>query len=252
MRKRICTLLILCCTLGISGQNVTLLKNFNPKVRALKHDLNSSRDSLVLEYEKTIVKVDIFNEDFEKLVVVESQNAQISLEDIPEGKFVIEVTLSDKIVLMDVIKHEANDNLCGSSISNITEGQGMMLDESLNIIKNSPHNSIEYILTGVKRERAITKKEKFYWVVIQTNTEIGSSKTMKLVDQKSVDRMILKNKLENRNTASKFNKLIAWEVYDTSKFMEQQLLNSNFMHSQTSDVFNTTPYYATKEGLQNL
>ena len=252
MKKRIYTLLILFITLSIYSQNATLLKNYNPKVRELKHNLNYAGDTLILASEKTILKVDIFNEDYEKLVVIEAFNAQIPLRDLPEGKFVVEVKLVDKVILMDIIKYNDTNETENSSISDVAEGQGMMLDEGLNIIKNAPNTSIEYILTREKKRNTSNNSQKFYWILVKINNESGSNKTMKLVDQKSADRMIVKNKLENSSTFGKFNELIVWEVYNTSKFMEQQVLNPDFMYSLTSDLFNTTPYYSTQKSVQNL
>jgi hypothetical protein len=252
MKKRIYTLLILLLTLSIYGQNATLIKNYNPKAKELKHNLSYVGDTLILASEKQIIQVDIFNEDYEKLVVIEDYNAQISLRDLPEGKYVIEAKLVDKIILMDIIKYDDFNEAVNSSISDIAEGQGMMLDEGLNIIKNAPNTSIEYILTREKKTNTSNKNQKFYWIVIKINNESGSTKTMKLVDQKSVDRMIIKNKLENSSAFGKFNELIVWEVYNTSKFMEQQVLNPDFMYSLTSDLFNTTPYYSTQKSIQNL
>jgi hypothetical protein len=252
MIKRIYTLLILLLTLSIYGQNATLIKNYNPKAKELKHNLSYVGDTLILASEKQIIQVDIFNEDYEKLVVIEDYNAQISLRDLPEGKFVVEAKLVDKIILMDIIKYDDFNETDNSSISDIAEGQGMMLDEGMNIIKNAPNTSIEYILTREKKTNTTNKSQKFYWIVIKVNNESGSTKTMKLVDQKSVDRMIIKNKLENSSAFGKFNELIVWEVYNTSKFMEQQVLNPDFMYSLSSDLFNTTPYYSTQKSLQNL
>jgi hypothetical protein len=128
----------------------------------------------------------------------------------------------------------------------------MMLDEGLNIIKNAPNTSIEFILTREKKTNAFKQSQKFYWILIKVNNESGSTKTMKLVDQKSVDRMIARNKLENSSAFGKFNELTVWEVYNTSKFMEQQLLNPEFMYSISSDFFNTTPYYSTQTSPQSL
>lgn len=249
---RICTLLTLFMAVSIYGQNATLLKNYNPKAKELKHNLNPAGDTLILASEKTILKVDIFNEDYEKQVVVEDYSAQISLRDLPEGKFVVEAKLVDKVILMDIIKYGNFNETQNRSISDIAEGQGMMLDEGLNIIKNAPNTSIEYILTRENRTNTSTKNQKFYWILMKVNNESGSTKTMKLVDQKSVDRLIAKNKLENSSAFGKYNELIVWEVYNTSKFMEQQVLNPDFMYSLSSDYFNTTPYFSTQKSLQNL
>jgi hypothetical protein len=236
----------------IYGQNITLLKNFNPKAKELKHSLNPTGDSLVLGCEKTILKIDIFNEDYEKTVVVEGYNAKISLTDLPAGKFVVEAKIVDKIILINIIKHDYLNEPTNADISDIAEGKGMMLDEGLNIIKSSPNTSIEYILTGAKRQKSLNKNQKFYWVITKVNNESGSSKTMKLVNQESADRMILKNKLENQSASGKLNELKVWEVYNTTKFMSQQVLNPDFIYSLESDFFNTTPYYSTQNNIETI
>ena len=255
MSKTICTLLILFSTVIIYSQNITLLKNFNPKAKELKHSLNTTGDSLIMQCEKTIFKVEIFNEDYEKTIIVENSEAQIPLKDIPVGKFVVEAKLADKIIVMDLIRYDFINDKSTSITSldkkEIAEGKGMMLDEELNVIKNSPKHSIEFILTRCKTKNNTNKNQKFYWSATKVNNESGSNKTMKLVNQESVDRMILKNKQEYNSTSGKLNELIIWEVYNTSKFMENQVSDPDFVYSSTSDLFNTSPYYSTENSIQN-
>lgn len=251
MIKNISTLLILFSTIINYGQNFTLIKNKHPKAKELIHHLNSTRDSLMLECEAKILKVDIFNEDYEKVVTVEDFKIQISLKDVPVGKFVIEAKLIDKIIVMDLIRQ---NTICKASLTKneTAEGKGMMLDESLNVISKSPNKSIEFILTGVKAKKQITKKQRFYWVLTKVNNESGSSKTMRLLNKVYVDRLILKHKQELNSVSGKLNKLTVWEVYNTTKFMEHQMLNPDFFYSLHSDLFNTTPYYATENTVQNI
>ena len=255
MFKNIFTVLTLLSSVIIYGQNITLLKNFNPKAKELKHSLNTAGDSLIITCEKTILQVEIFNEDYEKLIIVKGFETQITLDDIPIGKFVVEAKLADKNIVMDLIKHDHFNDRSNSTLSNdkkeIAGGKGMMLDEKLNIIKSSPNKSIEFILTRGKTKKQTTENQKFYWTITKVNTESGSSKTMKLVNQESVDRMILKNKLEYKSTEGKLNELIAWEVYNTTKFIKHQVSDNNYMYSQSSDFFNTAPYYTSKNNLQN-
>lgn len=256
MTKKICTLLILFSTMTMSSQNNILFKNFNPKAKELKHNLNHTKDSLVLAYDKLINIVEIFNEDYEKTTIVQKNNVKVPLDDLPVGKFVVEVTLVDRIIVMGLLKQDYYDEASNSNIAinkeEVAEGKGMMLDEGLKVIKSSPHNSIEYILTRGKTKSKSNKSQKFYWTVTKTNSEIGSSKTMRLVDQACVDRMILKNKLEYKSASGNANELTVWEVYDTTKFMENQVVNPNFMYSQTSEFFNTSPYYTTENSTQNI
>ncbi len=254
MFKNICTLLILLSSVITYGQNITLLRNFNPKAKELKHSLNDSRDSLIMGCENTILKVEIFNEDYEKSILIEGFKIKIALNDLPIGKFVVEAKLIDKNIIMDLIKYDHFDEKSSSEESigmkEVAEGKGMMLDENLHIIKSSPNRSIEYILTRGKRKKDTNKKQKFYWTVNQINNDLGSSKTMKLVNQKSVDKMIKKNKLEHNSVSGRLNELTAWEVYNTTKFMKNQVSNPDFIYSQTSDLFDVVPYYTKENSLQ--
>ena len=256
MIKSICTLLILFSTVISYSQNFTLLKNTNPKAKELKHNLNTTKDSLILESEKKILKVEIFNEDYEKIVIVEDFIAQIGLNDIPEGKFVIETNLEDKNIIFGIMRYDYIDSTENSNLlldnKDIAEGKGMMLDESFNVIRKTPINSLEFILTGAKKKAKSNKNQKYYWAVTKINNEIGSSKTMKLVDKELADRMILKHKIELKSTSGKLNELEVWEVYDTIKFMEHQIIDPNFFYSLTSDLFNTTPYFSTHDKVANL
>jgi len=256
MKNKIFTLFFACASLLAFGQHATLLKNYNPKVQELKHYLNHTKDSLILECETPILKVDIFNEDYEKLIPVEANSTQITLNDIPEGKFVVEVRLVDKIVVMHIIIHQDfNDALLSAALyknSTIAEGQGMMLDEGLNVVTSVPKMSLETMLNQRPSNSRTKKNEKLYWTIIRVNNEIGSSKTMRLIDKKDADRMILKNKLEHQSAIGKKNELIVWEVYNTSKFMEQQLVNPDFVYTLSSEYFNTTPYFTSDQSLQNM
>ena len=256
MIKSICTLLVLFSTIQIHSQSITLLKNFNPKAKELKHSLNQTRDSLLLSCENTIKKVDIFNEDYEETLIIENHKAQIALNNLPVGKFVVETTIADKVIIMDLIRYEDNKDSSSSNHTyeskEIIEGNGMMLDESLKLVKTTPKHSVEFLLTRGKAKNQNHKKQKFYWTVTKINTESGSSKTMKLVDQTTVERMILKNKIEYSSSSGRFNELMVWEVYNTSKFMEYQVSNPDFIYSIASEYFNTTPYYVTENSNQSL
>lgn len=256
MIKSICTLLIVFSTVIINGQNAILLKNFNPKAKELKHSLNTTKDSLILEHEKTILNVEIFNEDYEKVVTIENTQAQISLDDLPTGKFVINTKLEDRIIVIGLLKRDPINDSDNSTTSHnkkeIAEGKGMMLDEGLNVIKRAPKHSIEFILTRGKAKKHTAKKQKYYWISIKVNNESGSSKTMRLVNHEYADRLILRNKKEHNHPSRKLNELIVWEVYNTSKFIGLQMSNPDFINSITSDFFNVVPYYKSANITNNL
>ena len=255
MVKNICTLLILFSTAISNGQNIFLLKNTNPKAKDLKHNLNNTKDSLLLESETKILKVEIFNEDYENMLIVEDFKTQICLSNIPEGKFVIEVKLADKVIIFGLMRNDYSNDLSYTEsleLDTTAEGKGMMLDEKLNVIKSSPNKSIAFILTRRKLKNHSTKNQKFFWTETRVNNKSGSSKTKKLVDKESVNRMILRHKQELNSDCGRLNELTVWEVYNTRKFMENQVLNPNFIYSSSTEIFNTTPYYTTTSKVQNL
>ncbi|GGW68052.1 hypothetical protein DFQ11_104101 [Winogradskyella epiphytica] len=256
MIKLIGTLLVLVYSITSFSQNAILIKNTNPKAKELQQSLNLTKDSLLLASENKILKVEIFNEDYESLVEVEDYETRIGLNELPAGEFIVEARLEDKIIVFDIIKPAFTQDYSSTELLNqkneVAEGKGMMLDEELKVIKTPPNYSLESILTGKKRHEKTRKPQKFYWVVMQINNESGSCKTMKLVDQATVDRMILKHKHELNSKSGKLNKLMVWEVYDTSKFMAQQMSDKNYFYSLTSDTFNTTPYYKTHNEIANL
>lgn len=252
MIKNISTLLILLCSVFSFSQNAILLKNTNPKAKELHHALNATKDSLILRCSSALTKVDIFNEEYDSSVIVNTRNTKVPLNDLPSGKFVIEVQLPDKIISMNLVKRGNERPLSAFKSEPIAEGMGMMLDENLKIVKASPHKSIEFLLTRTKKSPQAPKAKKYFWIESLTVNEVGSSKTMKLADQQLVDKLILKHQLEIKCYTGKQNTLTVWEVYNTRKFIEHQMTNSNFVYSQSTEVFNPTPYYKTRTKSINL
>ena len=255
MIKNSLTLTLVFCVSLIYSQDIVLLKNFNPKVKELKHDLNETKDSLLLSCDSKILKVEIFNEDYEETLLIDRHQTQISLHNLPVGKFVVETSLSNKVVLMDIIRYEDHNETTNSSnqqSKDIAEGQSMMLDESLRLVTRAPKHSLALMLNRGKANKQKPKKQKFYWTITKINTESGSSKTMKLVDQATADRLIAKNKLEHSSASGKLNELLVWEVYDTSNFMQRQVSNSDFIYTSKSEFFNPSPYYSTEINRENI
>ena len=254
MIKSISILLVLLLTHFSYSQNITLLQNTHPKAKELKHHLNATKDSLVLECNSKIKNVEIFNEDYEQIIIVDAHKTQVSLKDIPIGNFVVEVKLTEKIIVMDLAKYRDSYNISNAShnTKQIAEGKGMMLDEELKVIKSAPKKSIAFILTRGNSSMNQKKHQKYFWTETQINSDSGSSKTMKLVDQKSVETMIYRHKLETNSNSGRLNTLTVWEVYNKSKFMDQQVSNPDFVYSVATDIFNPTPYYSTSNNLQSL
>jgi hypothetical protein len=250
MIKAICTLLILLSTSLLFGQNIILERNTNPKVRDLKHTLNETRDTLIMSCKNAIIKVDIFNEDYEKIVVVENLEVYIPLNDLPAGRFVVEAQLSDKIVLMHLVRPDYPKVTSNSNLTQIekelTDGNSMNSSGNQN---TSPYN-IESLLSGRKSKKAYNENKKFYWTLAIVNSGNTSSKTMRLANQTTVDQMINKHQLEIKTYNARHNKLIIWEVFDKTKFLEQQFINPEYINSSASTYFDVSPYYTSENNFE--
>lgn len=247
MYKTLFLLLMLFLTISLNGQNTVLLKNFNPKAKELKHQLNKTRDSLVLGCEQKILKVEIFNEDFEKTVILDQSDAKISISDLPIGEFIVEAKLEDKTILMEIVRYERDDTSSQNSLKdskNASYDSAVMLDENMKPINGSSNIKIENMLSPNK-QNAIDNNKKFFWVILNINDKTGSSKTMKLVDESLAKKLIKRNKLEANNSSGKTNELKVWEVYDSAKFLRAQLADPNYINSTSSDLFNVIPFYVT-------
>ncbi len=252
MIKKIWPLLILFSTAISFGQDIILLKNTNPRAKELKHNLNEAKDSLIIGCENTIFKVEIFNEDYEKVIIIEDNEAHIPLNDLPAGRFVVEAQLSNKIIVMNLFRHGYMDDNSDLTLSEkeIADAKHMGLAGDKNIKKNSSEHSIEFLLSGRKSKRVSHKNQKLYWTSALVNTGNTSSKIMHLANQRTVDKMISKHKLEIKTFNAKRNELIIWEVYDKTRFIKQQVANPDYINSSVSNFFDVSPYFTSENNLE--
>lgn len=85
-------------------QQSRLFQNVNYRAKELKHRLNTAGDSLTLEGERTIYKVEIFNQNFEQTIMVDGSKVIIPLTDIPLGRFVVQASLDDKLIVLTLLR----------------------------------------------------------------------------------------------------------------------------------------------------
>jgi hypothetical protein len=217
--------------IGLYSQNSTLLQNKNFRANDLKHKLNKKGDSLILESNKTIYNVEIFNEDFSKTVKVNSTKTVISLKDTPIGRLVVQAKLADKRIIMTLLRHNSFDEIVE-----------VIAEEKIADATKPKEQSVSSLLNW-KPKKSTSKKETYYWAVQESNNGSNSYKSMKLVTLKELSRMIIKNKIEVKTSQGKDNRLTVWEVYNTAKFMEKQVADPDYIFSTSSVLFNTTPYF---------
>ncbi|WP_296382796.1 hypothetical protein [Winogradskyella sp.] len=111
MLKKACIFLSLLLTIFCYGQKSTLLENVNYRAKELKQSLSINGDSLILEGERRIYSVEIFNQNFEKTIQVEGNQTKIPLNDTPLGRLVVQAKLIDKRILITLLRHEQIDDI---------------------------------------------------------------------------------------------------------------------------------------------
>ena len=111
MPKNFIILVFMFLMLVSYGQKSTLLQNINFRAKELKHGLNEVGDSLILASDKTIHSVEIFNQDFEKIVDVGANETKIPLTGTPLGRLVVQARMPDKRIIMTLLRHEEIENI---------------------------------------------------------------------------------------------------------------------------------------------
>lgn len=237
---------MLCSILGYS-QQITFYENVNYRANTLLQSLNKSEDSLLLESKTAqILKVDIFNDDFSESIEVFSNSTKINLKTLPIGSFVIQAKVDKQWIIMYLEKTE-EDKI--TSTHNHEDIKITSTHKSTKAIDNTVITS-----SSQSKSNKITKKENslYYWVIIESNSSFGSSKSMRLEYKDGVERLISKNKLELKSNVGKNNTLIIYEVYNKSKFMDNQFRNPTFYKSEDASKFlNIKPLYASNEAIES-
>ena len=235
--KHICRIACLLLTTLIFSQESSLIQNINFRAKDLKHSLNTNGDSLLLESEFDISKVNIYNDTFEKSYIVDKQKTKIPLVHIPNGRFVTEVKIQDKLIIITLIRHKtlpiSENPIVDTDLDNNTTAN------ELTLINEAEGKAIPFPETIEKP----IKEVKFYWIVKYINKGHSSSKKMRIGDKTVVERMIAQHKIDLKTKAGKRNKLTIWEVYDTSAFMRYKRQNPDYANSKKADCFNTVPFY---------
>ncbi|WCO02178.1 hypothetical protein [Psychroserpens ponticola] len=230
MNKRLSlSILILMITTFLAyGQEITFQKNVNYKASTLLQNLNKNRDSLLLESKnKQISQVDIFNENFSQSIDVYSNKTKIDLKTLPVGDFVIQAIVDKNLIIMYLHKNKTMKIASSDQMGNIIVDKEIASNHNANIIG--------------KEENHL-----YYWVVSESNSNFGSSKSMTLVYREDVAKLISKNKLELKSGVGKDNKLLVYTIYNKSKFMNKQFRNPKYYKSaEESKFFNAEPYYAS-------
>jgi hypothetical protein len=245
------------------GQKSKLIQNVNVRAKELKHKLNSTGDSLILVSERKIYTVEIFNNNFERKVHVKDKKVTISLRDLPVGKFLVEATLVDKLIVMTLLRNEPFNNVKKETLKSkkvtqvidkpkkITTKENALNDESSALSTTSSIYKGNDLKTVGNLSINTNTKTKSYWVEYKINNGHNSQKITRMADKKLVEKFIARNKIEMKTKSGRLNELVIWEVYDTSAFMKFKRLNANNLNAD-SESFNSIPYFKTEYFLSSL
>lgn len=226
------TILVFCFTGVLNSQDISFETNVNYAARVLKQNLNTSKDSLILESTEIIRDVEIFNDEYEEQIRVGDNETKIDLKNLPAGKYIVKASLGRKHIIMALEKSRSDAIVAYDSNTKTTH-----VDRFPNEAITNPNQDMveEY-----------KKPVQYYWVVSEVNSNSGSSRTMRLETKDEVDRLIRKNKLEQKSSAGKHNELYVYEIYDISEFMDKQSRNPEFYKTvRNSELFNAIPLYDT-------
>jgi len=233
--KKFCTLALVLTTMLVYGQKSTLLQNINFRAKELKHSLNQTGDTLILQGERKIEVVDIYNGDFEKNFSVNNQSVKIPIHDIPVGRYATEVKLKNKRIIITLIRHDAFEKNSNQIL------QEKRIETASSTETTFQDNSIKAF--NGKVSKTINDIKKSYWIVYKISNGYGFRKVMRMGDISVVSQMIEQNKIDLKTKSGKHNKLTVWEVYDTSKFLRYKRLNPDYANASNTDYFNSIPYY---------
>lgn len=239
MIKRYCFLVCITISLFSYGQEIVFHKNDNSTATELlvKQELNKHGDSLLLESEKIkIQQIDILNDDHFETIKVDSIKATVGLDKLPYGNYVIQAKVEKHWIVMYMEKTR--------TIGEEIDFMEIVANAKLNkVTKTAINVKDEHLLSKEKITDNLVEEKTVYWVVYESNTHLSSTKTMSLKYAEEINDLIYKIRIETKSKVGRHNKLLVYEVYNTSEFMRRQLIDGSYYKSTTSKFFNVTPLY---------
>jgi len=252
MIKKTYILAFLLCSILSYSQQISFQENVNYRANVLLQTLDEDGENLLLESKtEQIIKVDIFNDDFSESIDVYSNSTKIDLKTLPAGNFVIQARLGQKRIIMyleksDDVKLASSEYKEKNNTIKLTSPNPNEYHKDLKLKSSNQINTLDSKTIIAQRESDKIVKQNdspFYWVVTESNSNFGSSKSMRLEYKEDIAKLISKIKLELKSKVGKNNKLLVYEIYDRSQFMTMQLRNSGYYQSETSEFFNVVPVY---------
>lgn len=213
---------------------IELRKNYNFNARELRQSLNETKDSLILDSDSTIYKVQFLQlPDFKESFHPYSKQVTLPIHNLPLGRNTIAVHTNRKIILLNIEKHK--------ELPKIEPKKQIPIRDLLN--KKTLNDSFKLKTSSVKFKEEIRTG---YWVVSYTDNRFSSHFLSRLVNEKTKNRLIYKNKADLKSFTGKYNRLVVWEVYDVDLFIESKIESKN-RFKIVAKGFNEIPIYKSQE-----
>lgn len=213
--KLLYTIVFVLLTSLIFGQKSTLYQNVNIRAKELKHKLNETGDSLIFKCERTVYEVVIFNDDFERVIKVRDTDAVIPIADIPVGRYIVEALLSDKLIVITLLRNEPFETLEASPL--ITDSSDLFgrkatpkkeVIASVEKTKEEPKIEVEPKVAIEIKKLTLSKEESFGNEndIKKTDLAVAGKKALpKPKAIKPAKKVVVKKKTVKKSSLSLFN-----------------------------------------------
>lgn len=230
--------LFLTFTTATFAQNhvVKLQKNYNFRAKELRQSLNEDKDSLILDADLEMYKIEFLQHpEFKQIFRPYSKQVTLPINDLPIGRTVIAVHVNRKIILFNIVKSQPSiSELLNKKASKAVHQDTIKVKLKSDEIKTSSVTFDNKIRTG-------------YWAVSYTSNGFSGHQFSGLVNERTKNRLIKKNRGDLVSFTGKRNRLVIWEVYDIDLFMESKIESKEQPFSITAKGFNETPLYKSQE-----
>ena len=125
MKKLLTSLFIVAFGFGIQGvvaqsAFATIIKNVNVRAKGVKHSLNATKDTLLLESDNKINYVYAINRDYKKELYdfIDSKSYKVPLSDLDSGKYTFVVGQSPLKIVFSVFVHRKEEQNESAKLKN--------------------------------------------------------------------------------------------------------------------------------------
>ena len=172
--------------------------NRNWDAKELKHSLNKTKDSLILECDYIMHKVEIYHPVTRREIPLGSKQATISIRDLELGRHSVDVFTNSKIIMFNILRHLEYPK----EPEKTPKEPEKTPKEFKEIHKELTPKEVAKMLDDLKYS-----KNQAYWIIEEVNSRFGSYSSSFLGKYKKMRYKVIKNMLDIRSFTGKLNVL---------------------------------------------